>query len=252
MQNKKMTEKKKIIIGSSIVAGITLIACILLATVFFNFNLFGFKSSKDKMLEFVTEKYDETFVADTFVGSSWAYDYDKLYAHSTKHPDDTFMITRASGKGIDYYSDGYFAILIRDEYAKTLESITHAVFKNSKLDLGVLSSPTPSNNLLKNTKVSEIFDIDPLYDSDSALYIPRSLYGQDKLSQTDVDKLIESLKVNRLPSSFLIYLVTDDLYDQITLTSNRVDDKTQRIIDSTGKLDRKSFFIDKNLDSHIN
>lgn len=246
MNNKKKIEKK-VIIGVSIAAAATLIMYILIAIVFFNLNIFGFKSSKDMMLEFVTEKYGETFVADTFVGASWAYHYDKLYAHSASHPEDNALITYVNKDGKGYISDNYFGILIRDDYINVVEPIVKSVFGNSKMDLRIKSERGYSDKLVKGVKVSEIYDIDRYFDSSVALYIPQSFYGADKINQADVDKLISIMKDNKLPTIFLIYLVDDDIYSQLNMVNSKMDKATNKMRSTIELLDQKYFVIGKDL-----
>lgn len=94
---------------------------------------------KELMLEFINDKYEETFVAVEFIEKTDKYKYDTLFAikeELTKDVKDISSLINneqivtvyydSSAKKEDKYTDNYYGQIIKDTYSKMINSVISA------------------------------------------------------------------------------------------------------------------------------
>lgn len=170
---------------------------------------------KEIVLKYLQDKYHEEFVAESLVGGGWAYSYDEIYLHpkSGKKGEDSFVV-HFSGHddGTYHLSDGYFGIIIQDKYKSTMSGFVKDIYKDFMLNTNVPSDITYADGLNKDTKISEIYDLDNLF-------LPKTLICVKGSSMQGIDLenslagIAKRMLENRLTGRVTVYVVNDDKYE---------------------------------------
>lgn len=170
---------------------------------------------KDTMIAYLEEKYGEEFVPITLTPRNWAYDYDELsvYPKNGNEEEDYFYVRGTKMEDGSYImQDGYFGVLIKDEYEAFMRSLVKEIYDEFKLysmfgKLGVLP-----DRLNKDTKLSEIYDPNEYFSSSTNVFVKQlSAKGIDP--KEAIRKIAEKMVENKLVGSIRIYIVFDDKYE---------------------------------------
>lgn len=180
---------------------------------------------RDDMLAYVAEKYGTTFVADTLIKASWAYHYDKLYVYPEGQPENKFEIHRYQDEaGNTRYADGYFGILIEDDYDHAVSDIVQSSIGEAIVYTS-FDQEIYTNRLKPGTKISEIYHPDEKFSSQSFVFTTATQLGGDQFSEEQLTLLGQKLANEKLVSFLTLYVISDDNYadlDEETFKNNLI------------------------------
>lgn len=172
---------------------------------------------KDQMITYLQEKYGEEFVPISFESSGFAYSYDTLWVYpkdGTKA--DRFEVRGSKAKDNTYVmSDGYYGIYIKPQYEAVLSGFVGEIYKDYKLftDFG---EGVWSEQLNKDTKIEEIYEIDRLVSSSNVIFVK-----EDSAKNIDDEEAIrqiaENMKAKKMVGNIQLYVVYNDKFDSIGL-----------------------------------
>lgn len=175
---------------------------------------------REKALSYLKEKYNEEFVATAMSGSGWGQAQDEIYIHpknGTK--EDTFAVWGViRDDGTYSMHDGYFGVIIHDEYQAVLSGFVKYTYKDFKLNTTFGSGIVFPDRFNKNTKISEIYNKNEVFTSDTDLFVKK---GSTKGIDTDesLKKIALKMKEEKLPCEITIYIVYDDKYENASLST---------------------------------
>lgn len=200
---------------------------------------------KDDMLTYANDKYGETFEADTLVMANWAYHYDKLYAHPAGRPEDEFLIEHyVDEQGRSSFADGYFGILIKDEYKENIEAIVKPVFPESKVFVSFNESVF-SNRLNANSMVKDIYNAEEKFTSSIIVFIPQRCIGKNEFDIGPFEIIGKEMIEKKITGRVSFYLLENELFDSIT------EGNSNEILNRTKKLDQHNLWISRQLEYYI-
>ncbi|MEL7662042.1 hypothetical protein [Acetobacterium wieringae] len=180
---------------------------------------------KTDMLAYVNEKYEATFVADTLIKANWAYHYDKLYVYPEGEAENKFEIHRYQDEaGNISYADGYFGILIKNDYDRVVSDIVQAAIGEATVYTS-LDQEIYANRLKPETKLSGIYHPDEIFSSQSFVFTTPSQLGSDQFSDEQLRVLGQKLADEKLVCFLTLYVISDDNYanlDEATFKNNLI------------------------------
>lgn len=172
---------------------------------------------KNQMISYLQEKYGEEFIPISFESSGFAYSYDTLWVYpkdGTKA--DRFEVRGSKAKDNTYViSDGYYGIYIKPQYEAVLSGFVSEIYQDFKLftDFG---EGVWSEQLNKNTKIEEIYEIDRLVSSSNVIFVK-----EDSAKNIDdeeaIRKIAENMKAKKMVGNIQLYVVYNDKFDSIGL-----------------------------------
>ncbi|MDD4049229.1 MAG: hypothetical protein PHI90_10555 [Clostridia bacterium] len=174
---------------------------------------------KENALAYLKEKYDEEFVAYFMSQSGWGQGHDVIYLYPENgdQEKDTFAVWGTiMDDGAYSMSDGYFGVIIRDEYEAVMTSIAKEVYKEFKLYTIFGRGSIFPDRLNKDTKISEIYSKDDYFSSETIVFVKESsANGIDEAES--LKKIAEKMKDEKLVGSVTIYMVFDNKYEMTSL-----------------------------------
>lgn len=192
---------------------------------------------KEIVLKYLKDKYNEEFVAESLVGSDWAYSYDKLYLHpkNGKKGEDTFVV-RFSGNDDGTYglSDGYFGIIIKDQYEAVMSGFMKDIYTDFLLYTDFGQGIVFPDRLNKDTEISEIYNKEEHFSPDTTVFVKQSS-GAD-VSES-LRKIAQRMIENKLVGEVKIYEVFDDKYEVLSKI------KASEILDKLEIEKTKEYFV---------
>lgn len=165
---------------------------------------------KDMALEYLKGKYGEEFAPISIVPSAWGQGHDEIYFYpKSGTKEDSFVVWGTIKEDGSYkMHDGYFAVIIKDEYEKTMSEFVRKYYKRFKLDTDFGSGWVYADKLNKDTKINEIYNEDKRFDSDTSIYVKESSVKNEELDKV-IEGLAKKMIENRLIGDIKIYVVND-------------------------------------------
>jgi len=180
---------------------------------------------RDEMLAYVAKKYGETFIADTLIKASWAYHYDKLYVYPEDEPENKFEIHRYQDEaGNTSYADGYFGILIKDDYDHTVSDIIQSAIGEAIVYTS-FDQEIYANRLISRTGISEIYNPDETFSAQIFVFTTPNQLGADQFLEEQLRLLGQKLAAEKLVSFLTVYVISYDDYavlDEETFKNNLI------------------------------
>ena len=184
---------------------------------------YNLEEKKEIVLGYLKEKYNEEFVIRSMVGANWSQSHDEFYAYpKSGTEEDIFAIwfyPRDDGTWIA--SDGYFAVIIKDEYEEVMNGFVKDIYSDYKLYVSFGSKGLVyPQRLNKDTTMSEIYKEgeEKGLDSDTTVLVKESAAkGID--TDESLKKIAEKMKEHKLVGKIIIYLIYDEKFDQATYSS---------------------------------
>lgn len=201
---------------------------------------------KDDMLDYVNEKYGETFEADTLVRANWAYHYDKLYAHPQGRPEDEFQIEHyVNEQGRSSFADGYFGILIKDAYQESIKVIVDPVFPESKIFVN-FDENVFADRLNDNSCVSDIYNSEENFTTDTYVFIPQRGLEKSEFDLNTLKTIGKGIAEKKLVGGLAFYLLNDSSFDSL-------DEKNYNefLSQTNGMLDHHNIWVNYQLEFYI-
>ena len=90
------------------------------------------KGKKERMLDYMKEKYGEEFVDEEAYGGQLGKAYVMRRVHSISRPKDSVLV-RAMGEEEEIFQDNYLAYLLRDEIEERMKGLATEVFGECKV-----------------------------------------------------------------------------------------------------------------------
>ena len=171
----------------------------------------------EKVLAYLQEKYGEEFVPVSISQSGWGQGHDVIYAYSkdgTK--ENTFPVWGTIMDDGSYaMRDGYFGILIKDEYEAVMSGIVNGIYQDFKLYTSFGKGIVFPDRLNKDTEIDEIYHEDELFTSDTAIFLKESSAKGIDVSES-LKIIAQSMKEKKLVGEVSIYIAYDEQFETIS------------------------------------
>lgn len=159
--------------------------------------------SSISVTDYLGNKYDDTFFVGETISPGIDVRYYKYHCHSSKYPDEKFVVYKENGK----YKDNYYRILISQQYQDSLNNILAKYFDNFKVYFRFI------NNFFDDefTQVSELNKY--INENPQNFFIDISVYSCDEATKNvDVESLNKELK-----NKFVNFYISLNYIDKETL-----------------------------------
>lgn len=199
---------------------------------------------KDKVLAYLKEKYGEEFVLVSVNESGWGQGHDVIYLYPKNGTEEhTFAVWGTMRDDGNYaMQDGYFGIIIKDEYEAVLSHFVKEIYNEFKLYTRFGRGIVFPDRLNKATKISDIYCKEQLFTSDTVIFVKQSsAQGIDPAES--LKKIAQKMKEEKLVGEITIYIVFNDKYE---ITSLETLNKTTKDYFVDGS--RKYIWVDQNLE----
>lgn len=186
---------------------------------------------RDKALNYLNSKYDDTFTSKSYSSSNWAYEYASITFNSEKYPD--FVVEVRAYKNDDgtySYQDNYFKCFMHDEAVVFFESMVNDV---EPLTVKVRFPGTIwSDELNKAVSFNE-------WVSNGNCTVDVFFITRQELADEDKDTVVHNIANNSI-SGTVTFLMTSDsnnlldqqLDDILNAQSSYVESKSEYYINS--------------------
>lgn len=141
--------------------------------------------SSISVTDYLGDKYDDTFYIDETISPGIDVRYYEYHCHSSKYPDEKFVVYKENGK----YKDNYYGILVSQQYQDSLNNILAKYFDNFKVYFRFI------NNFFDDefTQVSELNKY--INENPQNFFIDVFVYSCDEAAKNvDVESLNKELK----------------------------------------------------------
>lgn len=200
---------------------------------------------KNMALSYLKEKYGEEFVAKSIISSSWGQSHDELYFYpQSRIEDNSFVVWGTTlDNGTYAIHDGYFGLIIKNEYEKVISSFVKEIYSDFKLKTDFEKSICP-DRLNKDTKIDEIYKMGERFYSHTTIYVKQSSAEGINLDDS-LEKIAKKMIESKLTGSVKIYVILDDKYDTLALDffANATQEQRKAVL----LYDGKQIDVDNNL-----
>lgn len=168
---------------------------------------------KDKVLAYLQEKYQEKFVSVSMNESGWGQGHDVIYLYPDDGTEKQLFAVWGTMKDDGTYAmqDGYFGVIIQDEYEATLSCIVKEIYSEFKLYTRFGKGIVFPDRLNKDTEISDIYRKDELFTSDTIIFVKQSSAQRIDTAKS-LKKIAQKMKEGKLTGKITIYVVFDDKY----------------------------------------
>ncbi|NLD47040.1 MAG: hypothetical protein GX660_07550 [Clostridiaceae bacterium] len=171
------------------------------------------KEKEEMVLEHLKNKYNEEFVPLSISQSGWGQGHDVIVLYPKNgNKEDVFQAWGTKMDDGSYsVSDGYFKRVIHDEYKLVLNEIVKDIYKDFKLyvDFG---DGIFNDNLNKNTKVEDIYDIDNSLRADIRILVKESSISDNDVTEK-LKEIAQRMAEKKLVGTIETYLVFNDKFE---------------------------------------
>ncbi|HEX9059271.1 MAG TPA: hypothetical protein VF941_03740 [Clostridia bacterium] len=175
------------------------------------------EQKKEKVLSYLKNKYGEDFVMGSMEESGWGQSHDSFVLHPLKGTkNDAFTVWGSCKKDGTYdMHDSYYGIIIKPEYEAVISDFVKEYYKEFKLytDFG---AGVFADNLNRNTKISEVYNLDPLFSSETVVFVKKSSADASDVSE-NLKKIAVKMRAKKLIGKVKVYIVFDNKYETSTL-----------------------------------
>ena len=203
------------------------------------------EEKKELVLAYLKDKYGEEFEGMEYKPEQLLQENDEFYLYSkSRSKKEGFQVWGATLKDGTYkMRDGYFGIMIHDEYEKVVREIVSEYYGEFKTKVMTTIDPIRPDALNKSTKVSEIYSkLDIKTQSfypEIWLYIKKSSTTEKDTGKT-LEKISQKMVDMKLTCCVYIFVINDDQYENVFAKDFEFNSKN--LADK-----RKKFTIDSNL-----
>jgi hypothetical protein len=167
--------------------------------------------------EYLKEKYGEEFGAFDITESGWGRGHDEIYLYPKigNKEKDKFTVwgTLRDDKCYGMH-DGYFGVIIRDEYEAVMSGFVKEIYKDFKLYINFDSGIVHPDRLNKETKINEIYNKDESFASYTTIFVKQSSAEGINTAES-LKRIAKKMKENKLAGKVIIYIAFDDRYEVI-------------------------------------
>lgn len=229
--------KRVLIISLSIIICIGAGGCMLFK------KSYSENEKKDMAIGYLEEKYGEEFIVKSLIPEGWPYSYDIIYFYPKSGTEDDMFVVRGKLLDSGKYSmnDGYFGIIIKDEYEAAMSSFVKELYQDFKLYTDFGSGTVKPDRLNKNTDISEIYNIDEYFSSYTTIFVKQSEIIDVNES---LKKIAQKMVDNKLVGKVKIYEVYDDKYEITSIDILNDLDFNKNFVNKHGKYIK----VNKNLE----
>lgn len=176
---------------------------------------------KKEMIDYLMDKYGGDFEAQKLIQKSLNNNYDELFVIPKKgNPNlDVFSVFRyIDESGQHHLKDNYFSLIIKEKYEAFTLQISGTSNEKSKCYSEFNSIYFPENKsfwpneLNRNSTLQDSFDLGTDLSSQTFIFIT-DIEKQEFEKITS--KVEERFKTNQLNGTFVFFLVTEHIYDEI-------------------------------------
>lgn len=204
---------------------------------------------KDMILEYLYNKYGEEFRIKSFIHSSWAYNYDQVYCYpengTSRNSFVVWGITSDDDKSYMMH-DGYYGLLIKDEYKSTMEKFTQEIFEEFILDTS-FGKGVFRDELDRDTKLNGTYDNkQPLF-SYTVIYIKQSSADGVNIDEA-LEHIANRMIENYLTGSIHIYVINNKYFDELNIGD--IENKSKEQLDQMLICKDKLVAVYQNLEIH--
>ncbi|WP_330381867.1 hypothetical protein, partial [Defluviitalea phaphyphila] len=118
-------------------------------------------------------------------------------------------------------SDGYFGVIIRDEYEKAIGEFVKEIYKDFKVYAYFGVNFVFSEKLNKDTKVSEIYEKDDTFRSEVTVLVKES-EAKEKPIEESLKKIVEKMEEAKLFGKLKMVVVHDNRFDEVGWSSDTI------------------------------
>ena len=212
--------------------------------------VYTLEEKKQMVLAYLENKYGEEFVPEAMYGKDWAQGHDEMYLHpkNGERGKDTFAVWGSmQDDGAYAMRDGYFGVIIRDEYEAVMSDFVKEIYKEFKLRTNFGSGIVFPDRLNKDTKINEIYNKDEHFYSRTSIYVKQSVTeGID--SDKSLERLAEKMAENKLVGRISLYVVFDNKYELVGTDAFKLN--TNELIKENLVYEPKKITINDNLEIH--
>lgn len=166
---------------------------------------------ENQALTYLTEKYNENFKVIDSSPSGIDVPYDEIVLYSAKYPEDKVIVYREKRGGEYSFSDNYFGIMKKDEYAQKLESDVFKIFSDCKVYFDFMADFF-DNSYVVSTDFNEVMKTNKsALDSNIRVFIStENITGYNY--EEKCEELLDLLKQENYYAAVQICCVEPDLY----------------------------------------
>ncbi len=161
-----------------------------------------------KAKKYLENKYGESFILNSSIGSSTDQSNYEIFFYSESHPNNIVKVYYENKE----FKDNYYGILINDEYKLMLDSILNKHFNQIKYYFNFTANYFDSSLVNKNQFQDAISHFKESFYSNTLIFIN----DDNNLTEYEFNNILNELQNKGLTGYIAIYRLSTSEYDSIT------------------------------------